>query len=178
MAILIRLLEWVFFLYFASHIPITLAIDLQALLPAQYYSQSLKDLLKWYARLKFLGYYYRGGRTFKSFIFCEALLQTPFFPVAAYAFFKGGCRWIRTPAIVYATHVATSVVPIIAHVLFHDFPKGPHPGPETPAERLTLAAIYAPYLLVPIILLLTMLFSTAYNGELRGAKGQMGKKSR
>jgi len=26
---------------------------------------------------------------FKAFIYCEAFLQMPFFPVAAYAFFKG-----------------------------------------------------------------------------------------
>lgn len=27
---------------------------------------------------------------FKAFIYCEAFLQLPFFPVAAYAFLKGG----------------------------------------------------------------------------------------
>lgn len=36
---LLRILEIVFFLYFASHIPITLFIDLQALLPEQLYPQ-------------------------------------------------------------------------------------------------------------------------------------------
>uniref|UniRef100_H3BEZ7 Transmembrane protein 97 n=2 Tax=Latimeria chalumnae TaxID=7897 RepID=H3BEZ7_LATCH len=102
---------------------------------------------------------------FKSFVFCEGLVQMPFFPVAAYAFFKGSCRWIRTPAIIYSTHVATTVIPIIAHVLFQDFSSSKYPGPKTLQERLTLVSIYAPYLLIPVMMLLTMLCSTHYNPE-------------
>ncbi|XP_034384696.1 sigma intracellular receptor 2 [Cyclopterus lumpus] len=159
----IRWLEIVFFFYFASHIPITLFIDLQALLPGHVYPQPLKDLLQWYAE---------GFRDpmvldppgwFKSFVVCEALLQMPFFPVAAYAFLKGGCTWIRTPAIVYSTHVATTLVPILAHILFYQFPMKPHPGPQTAQERWLLVSIYLPYLLVPVLLLLTMLLSSTYN---------------
>lgn len=37
----VRVLEIIFFLYFASHIPITLLIDLQALLPAALYPQEV-----------------------------------------------------------------------------------------------------------------------------------------
>lgn len=37
----IRALELLFFLYFASHIPITLFIDLQALLPEHVYPQQV-----------------------------------------------------------------------------------------------------------------------------------------
>lgn len=75
----------------------------------------------------------------------------------------GGCKWIRTPAIVYSTHVATTLIPILAHILFHQFPVKPHPGPQTNRERWLLASIYAPYLLVPVVLLLTMLLSSKYN---------------
>lgn len=38
---LLRILEIVFFLYFASHVPITLFIDLQALLPEHVYPQAV-----------------------------------------------------------------------------------------------------------------------------------------
>lgn len=38
---ILRVLEIVFFLYFASHIPITLFIDLQALLPQHVYPQQV-----------------------------------------------------------------------------------------------------------------------------------------
>lgn len=75
----------------------------------------------------------------------------------------GGCKWIRTPAIVYSTHVATTLIPILAHILLHQFPVKPHPGPQTTQERWLLVSIYAPYLVVPVLLLLTMLFSSKYN---------------
>ncbi|KAG7279754.1 hypothetical protein CRUP_021370 [Coryphaenoides rupestris] len=160
-----RMLELVFFFYFASHIPITLFIDLQALLPDHVYPDALKDLLRWYAEDFKDPMVLDPPIWFKSFVLCEALVQLPFFPVAAYAFFKGGCKWIRTPAIIYSTHVATTLVPILAHVLSYPFPLKPHAGPQTWEERWTLVSIYAPYLLVPIMLLFTMLFSPAYNSN-------------
>lgn len=123
----------------------------------------LKDLLRWYAAHFKDPMVLDPPEWFQSFIFCEALLQLPFFPVAAYAFFKGGCRWIRTPAIVYSAHVATSLIPILAHVLFSSFPLEPHPGPQTTQERWLLVSIYAPYLIVPLLLLLTMLLSRTYS---------------
>uniref|UniRef100_A0A8C7XB29 Transmembrane protein 97 n=1 Tax=Oryzias sinensis TaxID=183150 RepID=A0A8C7XB29_9TELE len=159
----IRALELLFFLYFASHIPITLFIDLQALLPEHVYPQQLKDLLRWYADEFKDPMMLDPPEWFKSFVFCEAVVQMPFFPIAAYAFLKGGCRWIRTPAIVYSTHVATTLLPILSHILFHQFPEKPHPGPQSQRERWLLVSIYAPYLLVPMLLLLTMLLSSTYS---------------
>lgn len=75
----------------------------------------------------------------------------------------GSCKWIRTPAIIYATHVVTSLIPILAHILFADFSKSKYPAPDTLQERLTLSAIYFPYLLIPLLLLITMLISPRYN---------------
>ncbi|XP_061074099.1 sigma intracellular receptor 2 [Conger conger] len=167
-----RILEIIFFFYFASHIPITLFIDLQALLPEHIYPQTLKDLLQWYAAEFKDPMMLDPPVWFKSFIFCEVLVQMPFFPVATYAFCKGGCRWIRTPAIIYSAHVATTLMPILSYILFHEFPVAPHPGPQTPGERLTLVSIYAPYLLIPIMLLFTMLFSPAYSPALQAREGK------
>ncbi|XP_023700691.1 sigma intracellular receptor 2 [Paramormyrops kingsleyae] len=173
-----RVLEAIFFLYFASHIPITLFIDLQALLPAQLYPQPLTDLLKWYAAEFKDPMMLDPPIWFKSFVFCEALLQMPFFPIAAYAFLKGSCRWIRTPAIIYSTHVATTLIPILAYILFNQFPNSPHPGPKTSRERLTLMAIYSPYLIIPLMLLLTMLYHPLYNNARAGKASVSGKKHR
>lgn len=108
----VRVLEIIFFFYFASHIPITLFIDLQALLPEHVYprqvssdhgvlffcllrddspsfSHQLKNLLRWYAEEFKDPMVLDPPEWFKSFIFCEAFLQMPFFPIAAYAFLKG-----------------------------------------------------------------------------------------
>ncbi|XP_062408666.1 sigma intracellular receptor 2 [Sardina pilchardus] len=168
----IRILEIIYFLYFASHIPITLFIDFQALLPEHVFPQAAKQLMRWYAAEYKDPMMLDPPVWFKSFIFCEALVQLPFFPVAAYAFWKGGCKWIRTPAIVYSAHVATTLVPILSYVLFHQFPQTPHPGPQTMRERLTLMSIYAPYLIVPVMLLLTMLFSSTYTGASQGGRSK------
>lgn len=116
----LRTLEIIFFLYFASHIPITLLIDLQALLPERVYPQAvslywsvaccclmksrllqvvkssfalqLKAVLRWYAAEFRDPMVLDPPVWMKSFIFCEALVQLPFFPIAAYAFLKG--QWI------------------------------------------------------------------------------------
>uniref|UniRef100_A0A8D0G765 Transmembrane protein 97 n=1 Tax=Sphenodon punctatus TaxID=8508 RepID=A0A8D0G765_SPHPU len=170
MAAVTRFLEWGFALYFLTHIPITLLIDLQALVPGTgVYPQSLTELLKWYGVAFKDPMMLDPPAWFKSFIYCEAFLQMPFFPVAVYAFVKGGCKWIRIPAIIYSTHVATTLLPILAHILFNDFSESL--GPKTQQERLTLVAVYAPYLTIPLLILFTMLYSPQYNqGEKRKKK--------
>ncbi|XP_075052855.1 sigma intracellular receptor 2 [Mixophyes fleayi] len=165
MASLTRLLEWIFFFYFFSHIPITLLVDLQAVLPASWYPQQLLDLMNWYT-VNFKDHLMKDPPPwFMSFVYCEAIVQLPFFPVAAYAFFKGGCRWIRIPAIVYSSHVATTVLPILAQLLYGDFPKTSQLGTPNQQERLTLVSIYAPYLVIPLLILVTMLFNPRYCKE-------------
>ncbi|NXU47740.1 SGMR2 protein, partial [Turnix velox] len=154
--------ERLFALYFLSHIPVTLLIDLQPLLPSGLHPPALRDLLESYVASFKDPFMLQPPEWFKAFMFCEALLQLPFFPIAAYAFFKGGCKWIRTPAIIYATHVVTSLCPILAHILFHDFSTLEPPGPGTLRERLLLVSVYSPYLLIPLLLLLTMLCHPHY----------------
>ncbi|XP_051891176.1 sigma intracellular receptor 2 [Pristis pectinata] len=158
-----RLLECIFCFYFITHIPVTLAIDLQALLPRWMFPAALQGLLRWYAAKFKDPMIMDPPAWFSACIVCEALLQMPFFPVAAYAFYKGSRSWIRTPAIVYSTHVATTVISILGHILFNDFSKSTYPGPNTLSERLSLLAIYIPYLLIPVMILLTMLYSKRYN---------------
>merc|ERR1740137_142980 len=106
-------------------------------------------------------------------------MQFPFFFVATYAFWKGGCRWIRLPAALYGSHVATTLVAILYHFAVYDFKSSPHagpltsskpgddtiythPGPETTSERLRLAAVYLPYFIIPVLLVLRMAFSSEY----------------
>ncbi|XP_063002771.1 sigma intracellular receptor 2 [Elgaria multicarinata webbii] len=157
-----RVLEWLFAFYFLAHIPITLLLDLQALLPG-IYPQGLTEWLTWYIATFKDPMMADPPAWFKSFIYSEAFLQLPFFPVAAYAFWKGHCQWIRTPAIIYAVHVTTTLLPILAHIMFGDFAKSKHPGPDTLRERLSLVAIYIPYFLIPLLILFSMLFSPLYN---------------
>lgn len=163
-----RCLEYVLGFYFLTHIPITLFLDLQGLLPRELYPVQVRNLLKWYSA-EFKDYLMENSPVwFTSFLFCELLFQLPFFPIAAYAFFKGSCRWIRTPAIIYSVHTVTTLIPILASFLLEDFSKASHfkgRGPQTFRERLTLISIYVPYLLIPLTLLLFMLLNPYYNHE-------------
>ncbi|XP_070249292.1 sigma intracellular receptor 2 [Myotis yumanensis] len=163
-----RGLEWLLGLYFLSHIPITLLFDLQAVLPRELYPVELRNLLTWYAK-EFKDPLLQDPPVwFKSFLFCELVFQLPFFPIATYAFFKGGCKWIRTAAIVYSAHTMTTLIPILCTFLLEDFSKASGfkgQGPKTLRERLTLVSVYAPYFLIPLMLLLFMLRSPYYRYE-------------
>ncbi|XP_022086308.1 transmembrane protein 97-like [Acanthaster planci] len=161
---LTRVLEWVIVVYFASHIFITVFFDSQAIMPQWLYPKMFVDVMKDYS------VYMKDEMMadpsaypwFMSFVYGECLLQFPFFFVATYAFYKGSCKWIRIPAIIYSVHTATTLQAILAHILFQDFSKSPYPAPSTLEERLKLSAIYVPYLLLPVLILLLMLFSSDY----------------
>ena len=72
------------------------------------------------------------------------------------------CPWLRWPCVVYGSHVATTLLPIMAHVAQHDFSKDAQAGPSTTEERLTLISFYIPYFVFPICIMLDALFSSAY----------------
>lgn len=85
-----RPLDLIYFVYFATHIPITLLVDLQSVYPPEYVPQLLKDVNQWY-----LTTYKDPLMTnasslpwFKSFAFCEFLFQTPLFFAACYGLYK------------------------------------------------------------------------------------------
>ncbi|XP_007485650.1 sigma intracellular receptor 2 isoform X1 [Monodelphis domestica] len=154
-----RALEYLLGLYFLSHIPITLLFDSQALVTSDKFPNELTDMLKWYAQAFKDPLIKDPPSWFKALVFCELVFQLPFFPFAAYAFFKGSCKWIRIPAIIYSVHTTTTLIPIGAHILFETFPR----GPMTFQERLSLLSIYIPYFFIPVILLFFMLWSPHYN---------------
>ena len=82
---------------------------------------------------------------FVSLIWTEILLQLPFFFFATYAFImKRG--WIRIPSIAYGSFVCATMVPILATLMSH---RGHGYCPMT-------ALMYAPYALLPLLLVVTM----------------------
>ncbi|XP_054857218.1 sigma intracellular receptor 2-like [Eublepharis macularius] len=159
---LTRALERLFAAFFLVHVPITVLVDLQVVWPA-WHPPVLKEFLKWFITTFKDPVMLESPVWFKSLIYCEVFFHLPFFPFAIYAFLKGDCKWIRIPAIIFAAHVTTSMVPILAHFMFHDFSGSTPVGPETWSERLHLSAIYGLYFMFSLMLLFTMLFSPAYN---------------
>lgn len=87
-----RPVDWILFLYFTSHIPITIFFDLQPIYPQAWIPYFLAQVNGSY--VKFLADPYMDMTRptlywFKSFAYCEAFLQLPFFFFAAYGVFKG-----------------------------------------------------------------------------------------
>ena len=66
--------------------------------------------------------------------------------------------WIRRPVLMYAAHTATTTISIAFHIFLYDFSGSKHPGPITFNERFTLFAIYSPFLIIPIMLLVNFSF--------------------
>lgn len=139
-------LQWVYLIYFLTHIPITLLVDLQAVF-GQHYPLYLQDIITWYVAT-FKDHLMRDPPVwFQSFIMAELVFQLPFFFVASYGFYHRE-NWIRTPSIIYGIHVATTVLPILSEILGNTL--------NTYQERLLLASIYAPYFFIPLSLAMYM----------------------
>jgi len=83
--------------------------------------------------------------------------------------YVGGCRWIRLPAIIYGTHVSTTLIPILYHIMTADFSSQlvDDNAAVTVSGRLALASVYAPYLIVPLMLVYHMLTSPQYVSSLK-----------
>ncbi|KAI8924864.1 hypothetical protein BC831DRAFT_463498 [Entophlyctis helioformis] len=91
----------------------------------------------------------------------EVVLQLPFF---VYAITALCMNWksFRIPAIIYATHSLTTQIPIMAELLYGRSalfaPGGPFAGQDEQAIRTTWVAMYAPFAVFPLILLVQQVF--------------------
>ena len=155
--------------FFVIHIPCTVLMDAQCLpwaasLVPEFARAALADHVE-HNRDRLMT---DCPAWFRALVTCELAFQLPFFFVAAYAF-AAGKAWIRTPALVYGVHTATTLVPILGHILFDE-----DPAQGSAADRLKLSAIYAPWLLVPLILTARMLRPEPF--RLQAAGGKPGKK--
>ena len=170
-----ELASWAFF---ASHVPITLLVDAQAVLPRALYEWGPRRALELYVgwsrdplmRLP-------AAAWFRAIICAELALQLPFFVVALFAL-RGAFdaraappsrglsspAWLLTAAIAYGAHVATTMVPILATFALHS-ERGPNA--ITAGHRAALVAIYSPYLVMPLaVLWRAAAVSTAGGGQL------------
>merc|ERR1712209_75848 len=119
-----RPFDFVLFLYFVIHIPITIVFDSQGVLPGHLYPAGLRGMVADYLRGTCDPI--MGGSTGAipvwawSFISCEILLQFPSFFFFAYALWSKK-KSIRIPGIIYGVHVATTLVGILAHLIYMPF---------------------------------------------------------
>ena len=144
-------LRYLYIGFFLSHIPITLTVDLQGLL-GPYFPVVLQDMLRWYVATFNDTLMGAPPVWFKSVILCELVFQVPMFFVLAYGMITKR-NWLRIPAIVYGSHVCTTLVPILGTFLADDR--------ISSSQRLVLFAFYLPYLLIPLLLTCHMVATPA-----------------
>ncbi|ORZ33712.1 transmembrane protein 6/97 [Catenaria anguillulae PL171] len=128
--------DFVFFVYFALHIPISLLMDFQALFDYSRASQPLVDLAAWYTAT-FGDVLMRDARVdpqwtwFSTFVWCELLVQLPVFVLFSYFL------------VIYGAHVSTTLVPILATTCSPEA----MPGAST-AQRAAMILVYSPFIIV------------------------------
>jgi hypothetical protein len=142
--------------YLGSHIPITILIDAQSVLPTSFYPQAVRDTLAWYVSWSHdvlmdptPG---AGGMPpwFTAITLAEVLLQLPFFFFALLAWrsrssdLLPGLLTLRTATMAYGAHVATTLIPIFG--VFHS-------DARCADTKWILTAIYMPYFVVPLLML-------------------------
>ena len=158
------ILRWSIIVYYLTHIPITLCLDLQALLQPLY-PATLRNLYFWYISTYNDPLMSAQPFWFKSFIFYE-IFQIPYFFVAAHAMFYRK-NYIRIPSIIYGCHVTTTVSAILSELVFST--------KITHNEKLVLFSFYFPYLLFPAVILF---YFTLYSDPFGDSGSEKKTKSR
>jgi hypothetical protein len=134
--------------FFGSHVPITLFVDAQVVLPADFFPQVLRDALE--LEVATFNDPLMGNSInllwFQSLVTTELVFQLPFFIVAVY-FLSDSKRGsypdvFRTACIAYGSHTVTTMVPILATLIYN--PDASY------TERLSATAMYLPYLIFPL----------------------------
>ncbi|CAE8611800.1 unnamed protein product [Polarella glacialis] len=147
--------RWLMFGYFASHIPISLCIGGQVVLHPWVvrYPSALRRLLQIHVEANGDFLMASPPSWLRSLLAAELLLQLPFFPFAAAAFWRASPadNAMRLPCIIYGTHVVTTQIPILAAIVLDT----EHVKSES--HRWKLFGMYVPYLAVPLLLTAVML---------------------
>ncbi|KAJ3363449.1 hypothetical protein GGF32_004149 [Allomyces javanicus] len=147
--------HWITFGFCASHIFPTVLLDAQIVLPAipawipgaavldrartwalrQYLTGPIVDPLVRAAARGELPW-------FRTFLWAELVFQLPVFVVACYHLWHDRVHSIRDLLVVYGAHTATTMVPVLTYLATV--------AGITTAQRGALLAMYAPYLAVPV----------------------------
>jgi len=167
-----------FLTFFATHIPATLCVDSQVIF-ARYYPRFLQNLLAWYCRVFNDDLMRAPHHTwFRAFVSGEIILQLPFFFVAVHMLWNNGydknysnddkevtsaagSGWFRSCCLIYGTHTATTLLPILACFILDN-------QEATNLQKIMVISIYLPYLVFPLWLVYIAFVSHDVFGKSRG----------
>jgi hypothetical protein len=139
-----KLARYIFIIFFTTHIPITILIDGQGLF-GSLYPQVLRDVFSWYVNTYNDILMKDPPKWLQAIIMAELCFQLPFFFIATYCLIKKK-NWIRIPAIVYGSHTATTLLPIL-----YEFMSATN---LSFGQKVTLMSFYMPYLIIPCFLVI------------------------
>jgi len=131
--------------FFILHYPITFLVDAQAVLPAGYFPQALRDMKDWYVEKfddRLMG---NPPHWFAVTVWLELIFQLPLFTYCLVGFIKGW-NHIRLPTLLYAAHVVT----ILSIILPEAWPFS-HGRPLL--TRVGMISVYLPWVFFPLILI-------------------------
>ena len=137
-----------FLAYFVTHIPATILIDSQVVLPKSIVPAFAQNLLQWHIDVNEDALMAEKPRWLVGLVTCELLFQLPFFFVAARAIMERR-NDLRGYFIAYGAHTATTLVPILQY--FYESTR------ISDAAKMKLIGIYAPYLVVPLWIVWVMI---------------------
>ncbi|KAH7336884.1 transmembrane protein 6/97 [Rhizoctonia solani] len=158
-----RPLDFLYFIFFVIHIPATLLMDLQAIIPPGVLSPVFRIIPEFYLSISgdpliagAMGLH--GAPTqftwFRTFIMIEGLFQLPVFFLGLYAL-KNDSPYTPILLSLYGCHVTTTVIPVLTTTLATPMvftgASDTTPFASLNALQLTiLMASYIPFLAVPL----------------------------
>lgn len=156
-------MKQIYIIYFATHIPATLCVDCQAVLPRAYFPKPVRNVLDFHVSTYNDILMANPPVWFKSFVVVELIFQLPFFFYAIRVLVNmKGCSLYALPQdaparslfCAYGAHVATTLVPILATFATSD--------QLDSTQRTMLLLIYLPYLIIPLAIVSETLPTAKY----------------
>ncbi|KAG9101908.1 hypothetical protein FS749_001874 [Ceratobasidium sp. UAMH 11750] len=161
-----RPLELVYFAYFLVHVPATILIDAQGIMPPNILPESFRKLAQFYVNLSgdplmagAIGLH--GAVTqftwFHTFVAMECLFQFPIFLIGM-RMLKKESPYLPILLILYGAHVTTTVVPAVTTVLATPRTTAELLADRVPFQSMTQAQVnmflasYLPFLVIPFIM--------------------------
>mmetsp|Transcript_60288 Transcript_60288/g.191527 ORF Transcript_60288/g.191527 Transcript_60288/m.191527 type:complete len:180 (+) Transcript_60288:173-712(+) len=154
-----RPLDGLLVAFFALHIPITVFLDSQSVVPRKFFPKVALDLIAYHVQELKDPLVATNPPWFVALVWCELCIQLPFFFVLCYGLALGR-RWLRIPAIMYGVHTCTTMAPILYELAF-----GPHKLLATSQDRAVILCVYLPWLVFPAVLTARMAASEDPFGE-------------
>lgn len=163
-----RPMDLFYFVFFLFHIPSTLLVDCQGILPKQFVPKPLQAIPPWYVGMSgdplmggAMGILENGSDLawFKSFMYLEALFQLPVFVIGA----RG--LWRDSPGIygllvLYGASTATTTFACLATFINTPTTSAATIAQSvisiTPQQRVMLLASYVPFCIVPLCIAIDM----------------------